>query len=157
MVVYLQVSLEKKAGYIHYNPSVTNPQVLCAAIEDMGFDAFLPSSSDSVTYKLHVEGMTCNSCVKSIESVISEKSGVKSVKVDLEKKEAVVTVCLSVLTASQVAEFICEMGFDAFVKEEDRIQENGGMYFELLLYMMIMIQTLLAVDRSVCCSLTWLR
>jgi Cu+-exporting ATPase len=136
MMVYLQVSLEEKVGYIYYNPSITNPQVLCLAIEDMGFDAFLPS--DTVTCKVHVEGMTCNSCVENIESVISEKSGVESVKVDLKKKEALVTVSSSVLTASKVAEFICDMGFDAYVKEEDGIQTNGGMY--LLHFLSIVIQ-----------------
>lgn len=128
VVVYLQVSLKKKAGYIYYNPSVTTPQVLCSAIEDMGFDAFLPSSSDSITCKIHVEGMTCNSCVKNIESVISEKSDVKSVKVDLEKKEAIVTFSPATLTASKIAEFICDMGFDAYVKEGDGSQPNNGMY-----------------------------
>lgn len=127
MVVYLQVSLEEKVGYVYYNPSITNPQVLCLAIEDMGFDAFLPS--DTITCKVHVEGMTCNSCVKNIESVISEKSGVESVKVDLKKKEALITFSSSVLTASKVAEYICDMGFDAYVKKEDGNQTNGGMYF----------------------------
>lgn len=129
VVVCLQVSLKEKAGYICYNPSVTNPQVLCSAIEDMGFDAVLPSSSDSITCKIHVEGMTCNSCVKNIESVISGKSGVKSVKVDLEKKEAIVTFSPAALTASRIAEFICDMGFDAYVKEGDGSQPNNGMYF----------------------------
>lgn len=138
----MQVRLKKKAGYIRYNPSLTNPQVLCSAIEDMGFESFLPPSSDSVTCNLHVEGMTCNSCVKSIESVISEKSGVKSVKVDLEKKEAVVMFCPSVVTASQVAEFVCDMGFDAFVKEGDGIQENGGMYSAHFLFLIINMPTL---------------
>jgi Cu+-exporting ATPase len=127
MVVCFQVSLEEKVGNVYYNPSITNPQVLCSAIEDMGFDAFLPS--DTVTCKIHVEGMTCIACVKSIESVISEKSGVKSVKVDLKKKEALVTFSASVLTASRVADFICDVGFDAYVKEGDVIQTNGGMYF----------------------------
>jgi len=123
-VLSIRVSLEEKVGYIYYNPSITNPQVLCLAIEDMGFDAFLPS--DTITCRVHVEGMTCNSCVKNIESVISEKSGVESVKVDLKKKEALVTFSSSVLTASKVAEYICDMGFDAYVKKEDGIQTNGG-------------------------------
>jgi Cu+-exporting ATPase len=126
--MYLQVSLNDKAGYINYNPSMTNPQVLCSAIEDMGFDAFLPSSSDCVTCKIHVEGMTCNSCVKNIESVISKKTDVKNVKVHLEKKEAIVTFSPVVLTASKIAEFICDMGFDAHVKEGDGNQPNNGMY-----------------------------
>jgi Cu+-exporting ATPase len=132
--MYLQVSLKDKAGYIYYNPLATNPQVLRSAIEDMGFDAFLPSSSDSVTCRIHVEGMTCNSCVKNIESVVSEKSDVKSVKVHLDKKEAVVTFSPAVLTASKIAEFICDMGFDAYVKEGDGNQQGNGKYSAHLWY-----------------------
>ncbi|PSN45245.1 Copper-transporting ATPase 1 [Blattella germanica] len=125
-VLGIKVILEEKAGYIHFNPVLTNPQDLCSAIEDMGFDASLPLSVDSATCKLHVEGMTCNSCVNNIESVVSEKPGVQTVKVDLESKEAVVTFTPSLLNASQVAEFVCDMGFDATVKEGDSAVANGG-------------------------------
>ncbi|KAJ9589439.1 hypothetical protein L9F63_017342 [Diploptera punctata] len=121
----IKVSLEEKKGYIKYDPSLTNPQNLCAAIEDMGFEASLPASTDTAICILNIEGMTCISCVKNIESVISEKPGVKSIKVDLEKKEGVVQFCTSLLTAAEVAEFVCEMGFDATVKGGDNIQANN--------------------------------
>jgi Copper chaperone len=93
----------------------------------MGFDASLPTSEDSATCKLHVEGMTGNSCVQNIESVVSAKPGVKVVKVNLDKKEAVVTFSSSMLTPSQVAEYVSDMGFDGTVKEADNAIANGGM------------------------------
>ncbi|XP_069691497.1 copper-transporting ATPase 1 isoform X3 [Periplaneta americana] len=122
----IKVILEEKAGYIHYNPSTTNPQSICLAIEDMGFDASVSSPTKDATCKIHVEGMTCTSCVKNIESKISERTGVKCVKVDLEKKEALVTFSPLDLTSSKIAEYIGEMGFDTFVKGDGGVQENGG-------------------------------
>ena len=40
--------------------------------------------------KLSIEGMTCNHCVKRVENGLSELSGVKSVKVNLGSKSALV-------------------------------------------------------------------
>ncbi|XP_073497113.1 copper-transporting ATPase 1 [Phyllobates terribilis] len=39
----ISVSLANKNGTVEYDPAVTNPEALCAAIEDMGFDASLPA------------------------------------------------------------------------------------------------------------------
>ncbi len=61
-----------------------------------------------------IEGMTCQSCVNSIESNISKVNGVSGIKVDLEKKEAIVGLDkMSDLCPSKVAELISDMGFEA--------------------------------------------
>lgn len=78
-VVNIRVVLAEKAGYIEYKTRDTTPQELAEAIEDMGFTASLPASDvakneakdTSVmpavsTCSIHVDGMTCMSCVKSI-------------------------------------------------------------------------------------------
>ena len=75
----LQVSLEKKTGVIVYNPNITSPDILKDAIEDMGFEANLPETYKNIT--VNIDGMTCQSCVRSIEGMISEKTGVISIKV----------------------------------------------------------------------------
>lgn len=49
--------------------------------------------------------------------MISEKSGVKEINVSLEAKEAKVSYSSGDVTADQIAMYIEEMGFDAFVKE----------------------------------------
>ncbi|KAK3929335.1 Copper-transporting ATPase 1 [Frankliniella fusca] len=61
-----------------------------------------------------IEGMTCQSCVNSIESNICKVNGVKGIKVNLEKKEAIVGIDkMSNLSPLKVAELISDMGFDA--------------------------------------------
>ncbi|XP_046744215.1 copper-transporting ATPase 1 isoform X2 [Diprion similis] len=127
-VVNIRVVLEEKAGYIEYKNLKTSAQELADAIEDMGFGASLPlltndTASDDVlkpaisTCSIHIDGMTCGSCVKSITSVISEKVGVKEIDVSLDAKEAKVSFSSGDITADQIATYIEEMGFDAFVKE----------------------------------------
>lgn len=74
-VVNIRVVLEEKAGYIEYKTRETTPHELAEAIEDMGFTASLPTSNDAEnnsltstinTSNIHIDGMTCQSCVKNI-------------------------------------------------------------------------------------------
>ncbi|KAL6433052.1 hypothetical protein ACFW04_006384 [Cataglyphis niger] len=134
-VVSIRVVLEEMAGYIEYKTRETTPQELADAIEDMGFTASLPISDDvtkneitntlisvvpaSRTCNIHVDGMTCSSCVKNITGVLSEKPGIKDVNVSLEDKEAKVSYNSGDVTADQIAAYIEDMGFTAYVKEVD--------------------------------------
>ncbi|MGI6536875.1 MAG: heavy-metal-associated domain-containing protein [Caldicoprobacterales bacterium] len=43
-----------------------------------------------MTKTLHVEGMSCNNCVRHVEEALKEVSGVKSAKADLKSKSAVI-------------------------------------------------------------------
>jgi len=81
-VINIRVVLEEMAGYIKYRMRETTPRELADAIEDMGFTANLPMSNDATknettntlvslvpatkTCIIHVDGMTCSSCVKNI-------------------------------------------------------------------------------------------
>ncbi|XP_029155423.1 copper-transporting ATPase 1 isoform X4 [Nylanderia fulva] len=134
-VVNIRVVLEEMAGYIEYRTRETTPRELGDAIEDMGFTVSLPTSDDiannetantlipvvstSSTCSIHVDGMTCSSCVKNITGVLSEKPSIKDVNVSLEDKEAKVSYSSGDVTADQIAAYIEDMGFTAYVKEVD--------------------------------------
>ena len=93
---YLQVSLENKHGIIQYDPCVVLPHVLVDEIEDMGFDAKVSDSGilkRTQTNIISIEGMTGNSCVKSIEQQVGMYTGVLSINVSSELSLA----CFSVL------------------------------------------------------------
>lgn len=67
----IKVNLAEKCGLVQYDPSVITPKSICESIEDMGFEASLPETLDDnlvlSTCAVHIDGMTCNSCVQSIE------------------------------------------------------------------------------------------
>lgn len=85
---------------------------------------------------IEVEGMTCQSCVKTIEGqflwillsildliiisfnsgMISEKTGVCSIKVSLEQKIATVIFNEKFISANEISESINDMGFEASIK-----------------------------------------
>lgn len=60
--------MEGKHAIVHHDKTIT-PQEICDYIDDMGFEASLPleTKQEFSTCTLDIKGMTCNSCVQSIE------------------------------------------------------------------------------------------
>ncbi|XP_044763137.1 copper-transporting ATPase 1 isoform X2 [Coccinella septempunctata] len=114
----IKVSLANKSALVRYDVRKITPQDICDYIDEMGFEAAVPLLSGQQTVNqsyIHINGMTCNSCVESIQGMISTREGVKSISVDLQKKEAFVEFS-SEVNAEQIAEMIEDMGFEAYVK-----------------------------------------
>ena len=76
-----------------------------------------PLSAENHVALISVEGMTCNSCVKLIESTTPSGDGVRGVKVSLEAKEGFIQFNPVVTTAEKVSTAIYDMGFDTEVKK----------------------------------------
>ncbi|GAB1293028.1 Copper-transporting ATPase 2 [Apodemus speciosus] len=126
-IVNIKVSLEQGSATVKYVPSVLNLQQICLQIEDMGFEASAaegkaaswPSRSfpaQEAVVKLRVEGMTCQSCVSSIEGKIRKLQGVVRIKVSLSNREAVVTYQPYLIQPEDLRDHICDMGFEAAIK-----------------------------------------
>ncbi|KAI4498530.1 hypothetical protein M0802_006465 [Mischocyttarus mexicanus] len=119
-VVNIKVDLNEKLANVEYKTEEVTPMELVEAIEDMGFTAFLIFDDNDkkindkkpvvATCFIHVSGMTCT---------LSDKPGVKEVDVSLEKKEAKVSYVMEDITPEQIATFIEEAGFDAYVKNDN--------------------------------------
>jgi len=65
------------------------------------------------TEKLHVEGMTCGHCVKSVEKLLASLPGVTQVEVDLEKKSALVQYDPSQTDTSQMIAVFADSNYTA--------------------------------------------
>lgn len=64
---------------------------------------------------IHIEGMTCNSCVESIEGMLSQKKGVMSAQVSLIDHGGVFEYDPLLTTPLELRDAIEDMGFDAFL------------------------------------------
>ncbi|XP_050166501.1 copper-transporting ATPase 1 [Myiozetetes cayanensis] len=135
------VSLEKKSAVINYNPHLISTDRLRKAIEAVSPERFkvsLPEEHDTVTLfpplasplkphpalkdpsqpltqvvVVNIEGMTCSSCVQSIEGVISQKPGVKSVCVSLSDGSGTIEYDPLQTSPEELRSSIEDMGFDA--------------------------------------------
>ncbi|XP_048522016.1 copper-transporting ATPase 1 isoform X2 [Dendroctonus ponderosae] len=119
-ILNIKVSLPENLALVTYDPKLTDPQEICDWIDDMGFEASLPLLSSELNSPneclVHIDGMTCNSCVQSIEGMLSTVPGLQHIKVDLEGKEAFVQYLPNRIQPNDIARQIEDMGFDAYVK-----------------------------------------
>nr|BAH24014.1 heavy metal transporting P-type ATPase [Ascidia sydneiensis samea] len=133
----IKVSLENKQGLVNFNPSLTEGKFIVDEIEEMGFDAsisdegFLKRTS---TGRISIEGMTCNSCVKTIEQQVGSYTGIYSIKVSLERKEGVLEYNPELIKLEQVKDAIEDMGFDsaiilAVLDKKQQKNENDLVHF----------------------------
>lgn len=65
------------------------------------------------TIDVHIDKMTCGSCVYKVESEVSEIPGVSSAKVDLTSKSGKFTFDSSKLSGEDIVKKINELGFVA--------------------------------------------
>ncbi|XP_055100771.1 copper-transporting ATPase 2 isoform X20 [Symphalangus syndactylus] len=128
-IVSMKVSLEQGSATMKYVPSVVSLQQVCHQIGDMGFEASIaegkaaswPSRSlpaQEAVVKLRVEGMTCQSCVGSIEGKVRKLQGVVRVKVSLSNQEAVITYQPYLIQPEDLRDHVNDMGFEAVIKNK---------------------------------------
>lgn len=128
-IVSIKVSLEQGNAIVKYVPSVISLPQVCCQIEDMGFEASIAEGkADSwplrslpaleAVVKLRVEGMTCQSCVSSIEGKIGKLQGVVRVRVSLSSQEAVITYQPYLIQPQDLRDHVNDMGFEAVIKNK---------------------------------------
>ncbi|KAG7503964.1 copper-transporting ATPase 2 [Solea senegalensis] len=139
-VSHVQVSLQNGVALIVFQPLLITQQTLGDKIEDMGFDTTLLSedvSSEDIscwkidtlarstqTVSVWIVGMTCKSCVQSIEGRISQVAGVQSISVSLEEEKGTITFDPCLTEAEQFRAAIEDMGFDASLQEPVKTFQN---------------------------------
>ncbi|XP_068818546.1 copper-transporting ATPase 1 isoform X2 [Capricornis sumatraensis] len=137
------VSLENKSAIVKYNASLVTPETLKKAIEAISQGQYRVSSASEIESTsnspsssslqksplnivsqpltqetvINIDGMTCNSCVQSIEGVISKKAGVKSIQVSLANGKGTVEYDPLLTSPETLREAIENMGFDASLSD----------------------------------------
>uniref|UniRef100_A0A8C5SYE9 Copper-transporting ATPase 2 n=5 Tax=Passeriformes TaxID=9126 RepID=A0A8C5SYE9_9PASS len=101
------------------------------AFDNMGYEESsetMPSSpSQEHTVVVNIVGMTCQSCVQSVEGQISKVKGILRIKVSLEQNNAVIKYLQSEINPEQICQEILDMGFDANIAEEKSTTETVNM------------------------------
>uniref|UniRef100_A0A670Y9I5 Copper-transporting ATPase 2 n=1 Tax=Pseudonaja textilis TaxID=8673 RepID=A0A670Y9I5_PSETE len=157
-VMHISVSLTEGTAVVSYNSIMTNSEEIRAAIEDMGFDAFvltdcglqhththshthtqmpvhvlnkLSSKRDTEKCFLLVKGMNCASCVSSIEKSLQKEDGIVSVLVALMAGKVEVIYKPDKIQPLEIIQLIEELGFEASVLQ-DYAGTNGNIDVKIL-------------------------
>ncbi|CAK1546567.1 unnamed protein product [Leptosia nina] len=149
-VRHVKVELSEKAGYFRYDPRACSAPAIRAHIEEMGFEVPTDTAADETKNLLEreiptdllidmtgapaesvavigVAGMTCQSCVNTIQGSLSEMPGVLHSVVSLVDNSAVVRFSREAITPKQIADAIYSLGFDVDITNVDgkSFSENG--------------------------------
>ncbi|GAB6031761.1 ATPase Cu transporting protein 7B [Chamberlinius hualienensis] len=126
----VKVSLDEKMGIVEYYPALTDPEAIRNVIDDMGFIANLPTENSNVKEVIEngkskideitvtIKGMTCQSCVKTIESTMSGEKGISSIKVNLEAESGLIKYESQLTNPQLIVQRIEDMGFDCFLEKD---------------------------------------
>ncbi|KAL1919673.1 uncharacterized protein VTP21DRAFT_1604 [Calcarisporiella thermophila] len=116
-IISVKVSLLAGRGAVEYDSSRLDPKNIVAMIEDMGFDAvYLPERRrDEIDLKIF--GMTCASCVNTVEKEVSALEGVLSASVNLALEIGKFEYDPARIGPRDIVDRIEELGFDAMVSD----------------------------------------
>lgn len=112
----VEVSLKDETATFSFDSQICSLDKLVDTIEDCGFD--VPTS---LKLELSVQGMTCQSCVKSINKACRQLDGLDMIHVDLEQAKASITYHPLLISPKQIFETIQECGFDVAHYSEESI------------------------------------
>uniref|UniRef100_A0A8B9LZ64 Copper-transporting ATPase 2 n=1 Tax=Astyanax mexicanus TaxID=7994 RepID=A0A8B9LZ64_ASTMX len=99
-------------AWIDFHPSTVTTREILQEIQGMGYGV-----NEESLVRISVEGMTCHSCVRTIEGRIGALQGVLGIQVSLSEKEAVIWFNNETVKPDELRKHIEEMGFEAFVKD----------------------------------------
>ncbi|XP_067419165.1 copper-transporting ATPase 2 [Emydura macquarii macquarii] len=142
-IVSTKVSLEQSNAVVKYIQSEIGPQEICEEIGDMGFDASIAEERVTISsirstslgealIKLRVEGLTCQSCVNTIEGKIGKLQGVLRIKVSLSNQEAVIAYQPSIIQPEDLKNHIDNLGYKGTIKSKPAPLKLGMIDLECL-------------------------
>ncbi|KAG0030506.1 hypothetical protein BGZ81_002568 [Podila clonocystis] len=144
-LVSIKVALLAERATIQYHEGETTPQEIAALIDDIGFEAAAIQEQLKNQVDLQIFGMTCASCVNTIETELRKLPGVISVSVSLTLQAAKVEYNHHQLGIRDIVERIEDMGFDALLAERSQNAqvESLGRTKEIAEWRSAMIQSLI--------------
>lgn len=151
----IHVDLELAKATIEYQPLLISPKQVFETIEECGFDVTHYSeiiqpviSKEQVsknTVQLRIGGMTCASCVNSIEHGLLAVKGIITVQVSLLAESATIVYDSTMITPGQMIEEINDMGFDASLISETIL----GSKLQLQIYGMTCASCVNAIEKEI--------
>jgi Cu+-exporting ATPase len=111
------VSVLQNRAQVVYRPAFVQEESIREAIEDAGFEAEVilddASQPSKTISRFRIKGMTCTSCSNSIESSLNKLLGVQKAVVALTTEECEVQHDPGVISHSQLAAIIDDLGYEA--------------------------------------------
>jgi P-type Cu+ transporter len=124
-----QAAVNFAAGkaYLQYNPEVLTEEAIVQRVQEAGFKGIIEDDSSSVaTATLKIEGMSCASCARGLESTFKNEPGVIEATVNLASEKAAVKYDKAKLNRSALVELVKSAGYDVAPDTGEGLPEKAG-------------------------------
>lgn len=115
----VKVNLLSEEAEIEFDPSIVSEKNLVDWVDDIGYKAEIKKISSPDSIQLDIQGMTCASCVVTIEKYIGSLDGVKNISVNLTTEKALVEFSSDIIGTRDLVEAVSDIGFTASIASED--------------------------------------
>jgi Cu+-exporting ATPase len=113
-IIEANVNLTTEKAHLTYNPEKIKKKEILDIVAKTGYGATLETSK--ITVK--IGGMTCSSCVQTVEKALNKAEGIIKANVNLTTEKALVVYDASELDYDDIARVINNTGYSALGKEE---------------------------------------
>ncbi len=160
-VLNVKVNLLGEKAEIEYDGSKIDSNKIEQLIEDVGFEAEPIIDQGEGYIELSVGGMTCASCVNTIENYVGSLTGITDINVNLTTEKAKVKFDPSTITPKEIVEAIEDVGFTASIAKEsidmDRLSKKEeinywkkklywSLAFSVPIFVFFMVPSLLKIE-----------
>jgi Cu+-exporting ATPase len=111
------VNFANETAYITYNEKVTSEKGLAKVIEGTGYNV----AKGTQKMILRIGGMTCASCVQTIEKALKKTEGVKEANVNLATEKAMVVYNSAQIGYEEIKKAVEDTGYQVLGKEDQRV------------------------------------
>jgi Cu+-exporting ATPase len=113
------VNLITEEANVRYDPKQTDISSIIKKVESTGYHVKELVEEQPGTIKLDINGMTCASCVSTIENAITRIEGVQNVSVNLSTEKAQVEFNPSLVQTRDIVKAVQDVGYSANIATED--------------------------------------
>ena len=115
-VIEAHVNLASDTVMVSFDDTKVSSNQLIEAIQSIGYDAKV--SKQNTTMTLKIVGMSCATCVNTVDKVVSELQGVETVSVNLVTEKMIVQYDQNMLTLSRIKKAVYDAGYEAILDEK---------------------------------------
>jgi len=133
------VNFASEKAYLTYDPKATNKKELIETVRATGYDARLETKKTII----RIGGMTCASCVQTIENALKKTRGIIEANVNLATEKAVVVYDAQEIDYEDIKTVIEGTGYQVLGREEgaakydQEIEEEQRKFHEAKMRMMV--------------------
>jgi Cu+-exporting ATPase len=115
---HIQVNLLAEKAEVEFNTSTSEDEII-EWIDDIGYKAEIIDGGESSSINLDIDGMTCASCVSTIENYVGKLPGVQNVSVNLTTEKAKVIYKPAEVGPRTIMSAINDVGYAASMSKQD--------------------------------------